>query len=543
MREPGLPEVFRRDLDRIEAPAEALWVPGGRRRSPIRSLLAVAGAAALAVAAVTGGLALRRDGDIAGPAAATASPPGATQAPASIHATANAAPWATGHMPTDTILTLLGRGGLTARVSPPAPAKALLFNATDLELIAVDDRAVAGFVIYRYRDAAAAAAAYQLPLVHDPTRGTISWVAKPRFVLIGDALVNYATNDDATHERVARALVYPDLATVPPAVCVEERQRTLGMSSIILRLDRAAAKRMTVADLAAAGFRVGPMDADPNTFVCVVAVAGELRQPMGLLAVPNYPWGVFVSGAGGESAGSTAMGTGSWPPYFDALPNRVPDPYPGTVAEVVNATTIRVKLDSAVLSQEFGSLVLFRVDRYTELTPPARDIGALGPKVGDRVLVYFQRERREAGAGAYLLSKLAVVPSLGSSIGPLRLGTGTAEVRALLGPPTRETLTHGQGGPQWEYGNGTIVRFASAGSAVWQIVIRTEDAGRTAENFGIGDSRAAFASAYRTFALSQVPDDQVQVNTGGFGPGGRTLNVVFTAGRASMITLQTSLAQ
>lgn len=86
----------------------------------------------------------------------------------------------------------------------------------------------------------------------------------------------------------SRALVYPDLATLPPPVCVEERERTLGMS-LIIRLDRAAAKRMTVEDLAAAGVQVGPSGVATNTFVCVVAVAGELRQPRGLLAVPNYP--------------------------------------------------------------------------------------------------------------------------------------------------------------------------------------------------------------------------------------------------------------
>lgn len=403
-------DLFRRDLDRIEVPTEAVWVPVRRRRSPIRSLLAVAGAAALVVAAATVGLAVRRDGDVTGPVAATASLPSGTQDRAPIHDTANAAAWATGHVPTDTILALLARAGLTARVSPPAPAKALLFNATDLELVAIDDRAVAGFVIYRYRDAAAAAAAYQLSIVRDPTRGTISWRAKPRFVLIGDALVNYVTNDDAAHERIARSLVYPHLATVPPPVCVEERERTLGMSSIILRLDRAATKRMTVADLIAGGGpQVGPR-VDPNTVVCVVAVAGELWQPRVVLAAPSFPWGIFVWGIAGEPIGSTSTHGGAWPSYFDALPNRVPNPYPGTLVELVDAMTVRVKLESPMLSQEFGSPVLLRIDRYTELRPSARDIGALGLRVGDRVFVFFQRERRDPADGAYLMSKLALVP-------------------------------------------------------------------------------------------------------------------------------------
>ena len=540
-------DVFRRDLDRIEVPAEAIWVPAQRRRSPIRSILAIAGAGALVIAAVTGGLALRRDGDVAAPMRASASP-GVPSAPGSVHPTANIAGWATGHVPTGTILTLLGRGGFDARLSPPAPAKALLFNSSDLELVAVDNSTVRGFVIYRYRDAAAASIAYQLPIVHDPNAGTISWVARPRFVLVGDALVNYGTDDDAVHDRIARALVYPDVATVPPATCAEERERTLVMTAIILRLDRASAKRTTVAELEAAGLRVGPREADPNTFVCVVAVAGELRQPMGLIAVPNYPWGVFVTGAGGEPIGTTAMdGRGSWPPFFDALADRVPEPYPATVTELIDTTTIRVKFDSAQLSQEFG-LALVRADRYTELSPSARDIRALGLKAGDRVLVFFQRERRDAGSGAYLLSKLAVpsvvARTLGSSIGLVRLGAEASEIRSLLGPPATETVTHGQGGPEWQYPNGTIVRFAGPGGTVWQIVIRAESAGRTAENFGIGDPREAFAGAYREFRFSPgVPDDQVQVNSGGFGSGGRTLNVTFTSGRASMISLTSSLAR
>lgn len=167
---------------------------------------------------------------------------------------------------------------------------------------------------------------------------------------------------------------------------------------------------MTVADLAAAGVRVGPSDVAPGAFVCVVTVAGELRQPRGPMAVPSYPWGVFVSGAGGQSIDSTAMGrTGSWPPYFDALPNRVPNPTPGIVAELVDAMTVRVKLESPMLSQEFGSPVLLRIDRYTELRLSARDIGGRGLKVGDRVFVFFQGERRDPSDGAYLLSKLALV--------------------------------------------------------------------------------------------------------------------------------------
>src|SRR5688572_26587472 len=67
-------DVFRRDLDRIEVPAEAIWVPAQRRPSRIRSFLATAGAA-LVIAAAIGGSALRVH-DVGGPSASVPPPAG-----------------------------------------------------------------------------------------------------------------------------------------------------------------------------------------------------------------------------------------------------------------------------------------------------------------------------------------------------------------------------------------------------------------------------------------------------------------------------------
>jgi len=104
------------------------------------------------------------------------------------------------------IVARLNAAGLASRVSPPAPSRLLLYNAIDLDLIAVDDPAIKGFVVYRYPSVTAATAAFRLEAVQDPTRGTVDYVAKPYFVGIGDALVVFATNDATAAQRVVSAL-------------------------------------------------------------------------------------------------------------------------------------------------------------------------------------------------------------------------------------------------------------------------------------------------------------------------------------------------
>lgn len=117
--------------------------------------------------------------------------------------------WATGHVSTEEIVDLLNAAGITARVSPPPPAKALLFNASDLDLVSVDLPTVRGFVVYRYPDAASARRAFGLRIVSDPSSGTIDWVARPHFVLVGDALVSFATDYQDIAGRVFDALLAP----------------------------------------------------------------------------------------------------------------------------------------------------------------------------------------------------------------------------------------------------------------------------------------------------------------------------------------------
>ncbi len=150
----------------------------------------------------------------------------------------------------------------------------------------------------------------------------------------------------------------------PLGICAAAQGRLLGLSGIITRLDRIAVKRMTVQDLDAGRDPLGlSRPATPlasNTVLCVVAVGGEIRQSFGLQDTGPFNWAVFVSIAGGDDPiVSSSMGSsGNWPPYFDALPDRVPNPYPGAVVEVVGQNVVSVRLESAMLSAEFGNSIL-----------------------------------------------------------------------------------------------------------------------------------------------------------------------------------------
>jgi hypothetical protein len=212
----------------------------------------------------------------------------------------------------------------------------------------------------------------------------------------------------------------PQAATQGAAVgvCAAARQRVLGMFGVITRLDRIEVKRMTAQDLDAGRdplFKSRPATPPASdTVLCVVAVGGEIRQTMGLIATGPFSWSLFVSTAGADdSIISTSSGqNGTWPPYFDALPNRQPNPYPGTVVEAVGPDIFRLRLESAMLSAEFGNPVLLRANRYTEIVPTAPTITATGVKPGDRVEVSFEREGRDSSSGAYVLSTFRIVTSV-----------------------------------------------------------------------------------------------------------------------------------
>jgi hypothetical protein len=119
------------------------------------------------------------------------------------------ATWRTTPIASSEIASLLTNAGLPSRIPPPAPARALLYGSTDLDLLAIDEPAIKGATIYRYPSVAAANAAFLLEPIQNPAGGTVMYMWKPHFIGIGDTIVAIATDDDAVAARVIAALVRP----------------------------------------------------------------------------------------------------------------------------------------------------------------------------------------------------------------------------------------------------------------------------------------------------------------------------------------------
>jgi hypothetical protein len=137
-------------------------------------------------------------------AAATPWPTVAAPVPTAVFAT-----WRTGPIASSEIAALLTGAGLPSRISPPAPARLLLYGATDLDLLGIDDPAIRGAVIYRYPSVAAANAAFHLDAIQNPARGTVTFMARPHFVGLGDTIVSFVTDDEAVAAHIIAALSRP----------------------------------------------------------------------------------------------------------------------------------------------------------------------------------------------------------------------------------------------------------------------------------------------------------------------------------------------
>ena len=105
--------------------------------------------------------------------------------------------------------------------------------------------------------------------------------------------------------------------------CETARQRVVSMP-IFIRVDRFAAKRMTAQEFLDGSRGQLPIGAiDPQMRLCVLAFAGDIRQPSGPLDPGPRTWSVHVSvEATDQALAGQYSSDGVWPPYVDALPSR-----------------------------------------------------------------------------------------------------------------------------------------------------------------------------------------------------------------------------
>lgn len=199
-------QADQRIVDRLNAELSLIAIParGASRTAPksgLRTAAFLTAALAVLILAIGGFRTLR---EVPSGSAASSTEP---QRTAPIVRASAVEGSRTGPVTTSDLVARLNAAGLASQIAPPAPSRLLLFNATDEDLVTVDEAAIKAFVVYRYPSVAAATSAFRLDAVQDPGRGTVSYIAKPYFVGTGDALVVFATNDEALARRVIAALV------------------------------------------------------------------------------------------------------------------------------------------------------------------------------------------------------------------------------------------------------------------------------------------------------------------------------------------------
>lgn len=124
------------------------------------------------------------------------------------------------------------------------------------------------------------------------------------------------------------ALACGQVAPRPPSstapVCETAQRRLLGSTSVIARVDRLEVKRMTAREFMDGSQGQLPVDVrDPEIAVCVVAIAGDIRQPGGVVQRPPRNWSVHVSvETPDEPLAGQYSSDGAWPAYFPGLPSR-----------------------------------------------------------------------------------------------------------------------------------------------------------------------------------------------------------------------------
>jgi hypothetical protein len=153
--------------------------------------------------------------------------------------------------------------------------------------------------------------------------------------------------------------------------------------------------------------RVLPVVATVAAAVLVVLIAGPVVD------------GLRARDAGVAPASSEGSVAGAAPSACVATRDRTTSAclLSGTLVEIVGhdgglmASTplVRVKLDDASLSSQFGDPTLFETDAKTLIEPSAPTVAATGVKVGGKVLVAIDERAPKTKSEAYLLGRFIVV--------------------------------------------------------------------------------------------------------------------------------------
>jgi hypothetical protein len=145
-------------------------------------------------------------------------------------------------------------------------------------------------------------------------------------VVVAHELTSYRALEQQ-RSNVGAGPTTPPGATIDPSVLGGARSaviaRIRALSAEVIRVDRIEAKLMQRADFE----RVQPSGSaqiDNSRWVWAVAVAGAIQPSFGRGS--TFPWGVFlVDAQNGDMLGLVA-GAGTWPAYFDTLPDALPNP-------------------------------------------------------------------------------------------------------------------------------------------------------------------------------------------------------------------------
>jgi hypothetical protein len=164
-----------------------------------------------------------------------------------------------------------------------------------------------------------------------PWRGFVAIPALVIALLVAAVLAHELTSFRALEQERSKVgsagPTTPPGATIDPSLLGGARSaviaRIRALSGEVIRVDRFEAKLMRRSDFEHAQ-PSGSAQFDPNRWVWAVAAAGEIRPQFGHGA--TFPWGVFlVDAQNGDMLGLVA-GAGTWPAYFDALPDALPNP-------------------------------------------------------------------------------------------------------------------------------------------------------------------------------------------------------------------------